>query len=71
MPVIPGGGTGTEPGVAVRVYQNAGAPTSGTSGTLAGIIPPGGLLVDTVNFQLYINAGTSASPTYKEFTRAA
>src|SRR5438105_4100832 len=63
MPIIPGGG-GTEPGVWVGVYQNAGAPTNGTSGTLAGIAPPGALLVDTTNIAVFQNSNTQASPTW-------
>ena len=43
---------------------NAGAPTNGTSGTLAGYAGPGCLLTDTTNAKLYINTNTKASPTW-------
>lgn len=45
-----------------RVLQNAGQPSSGTSGTLAGAAQPGALLWDTTNSVLYWNEGTLASP---------
>lgn len=66
MAVIPGGGgsIATE----VRVYQNAGAPVDGT--TFAGIIPKGGLLVDTTTPNLYINTGTQAAPVFKLIAHA-
>lgn len=48
----------------LAVYKNAGAPTSGTSGTLAKIAPIGALLVDTTGARLYINTNTVASPTW-------
>lgn len=52
-------------GVQVRpTWTNAGAPTSGGSGTLAGYAGPGDLLEDTTNKNLYINTGTLASPTW-------
>lgn len=47
-----------------RVYENAGAPTSGASGTYAGEAKKGALLVDTTNGILYINTNTKASPTW-------
>jgi hypothetical protein len=53
------------------LFSNAGAPSNGTSGTGAGIAGPGSLCVDTTNFNLYINAGTLASPTWKLVTRAS
>lgn len=43
---------------------NAGAPTSGTSGTGVGIAGPGCILSDTTNKKLYINTNTLASPTW-------
>lgn len=49
---------------ALGIYQNAGTPTNGTSGTYAGIAPKGALLVDTTNAVLYINTNTQASPTW-------
>lgn len=49
-------------------YTNAAAPTSGTSGTLAGIAEPGALLICTNNKTLYINTNTQASPTWTLFS---
>jgi len=43
---------------------NAGAPTSGSSGTGANLCGPGSLLIDTTNKNLYINTNTLASPTW-------
>lgn len=51
-------------GALVRTYTNAGAPTNGTSGTLAGVAEKGSLLTDTTNAKLYINTNTLASPTW-------
>ncbi len=51
-------------GARIRTWQNAGAPTSGTAGTLAGIIQPGAFLWDTTNGVLFVNEGTSLSPYY-------
>ena len=45
-------------------YTNAGAPTNGTSGTLAGLAEIGSLLIDTTNKVLYQNTGTLLSPTW-------
>jgi hypothetical protein len=64
MPVI-SGGTIIE-GASARPISNAGAPTSGTSGTGAGSAPKGSLLNDTTNGVLYMNTGTQASPTWTE-----
>ncbi len=50
--------------VVLPVATNAGAPTSGTSGTLVGIAQPGSLLIDTTNKALYQNTNTAASPTW-------
>jgi hypothetical protein len=50
----------------VPVWPNAGAPSNGTSGTLAGYTQKGDLLVDTTNGNLYQNTGTQASPTWTE-----
>ena len=47
-----------------RVFTNAGAPTSGTSGTYAGTALPGDLLVDTTNGVVYANKNTQASPSW-------
>ena len=51
-------------GSRLRSWQNAGAPTSGTSGTLAGIIAAGALLWDTDNGVQYVNEGSILSPYY-------
>lgn len=45
-------------------FVNAGAPTNGTSGTLAGIATPGTHLIDTTNGVTYVNTGTSLSPVW-------
>lgn len=45
-------------------FTNAGAPTNGTNGTLAGVAVPGSLLVDTTSKAHYINTNTAASPTW-------
>ncbi len=50
--------------VVLPIATNAGAPTNGTSGTLAGIAAVGSLLVDVTNSVLYQNTGTVASPTW-------
>lgn len=46
----------------LRPWQYAGAPSSGTSGTLAGIAEAGAVLWDTTNAVQFINEGTQASP---------
>ena len=46
------------------IHVNAGAPTSGASGTGVGLLGPGCLLIDTTNKFLYINTNTKASPTW-------
>ena len=51
-------------GARLRPWQNAGPPSSGTAGTLAGIIRPGALLWDDTNGVLFVNEGTSLSPYY-------
>ena len=48
----------------LAILTNAGAPTSGTSGTFVGKAGPGCLLIDTTNKKLYINTNTKASPTW-------
>lgn len=50
----------------VPTWPHAGAPTSGASGTLAGITQPGDLLIDTATGNVYSNGGTSASPTWNQ-----
>lgn len=49
------------------IFHNAGAPTDGTSGTLVGLAPPGALVLDTTNGNLYQNTNTLASPTWSIF----
>jgi hypothetical protein len=46
------------------VFSNAGVPSAGTSGTGAGWAGKGSLCTDTTNGKLYINTGTTASPTW-------
>jgi len=50
------------------VWANAGAPTSGTSGTFVNQAQPGDLLVDTTNKTLYQNTNTAASPTWTQLS---
>lgn len=52
------------------LVAEAGVPVDGTSGTCTWA-SPGSILVDTTNFNLYINAGTAGSPVWKLVTRAA
>lgn len=54
----------------VMALQGTGAPTDGTSGTGAGQAGKGSRYTDTTNANLYLNAGTKASPTWKLVTRA-
>ena len=49
---------------AVQCGTCSSAPTDGTSGTGAGVLAPGSLLIDTVNSVIYINSGTKASPVF-------
>ena len=46
------------------LYTNAGAPTNGTAGTLAGVAGKGSVLIDTTGATLYQNIGTLASPLW-------
>jgi|GEM_PF-3389812 len=46
------------------IWPSAGPPTSGTSGTFAGVAHQHDLLLDNVNFILYVNTNTTASPTW-------
>lgn len=46
----------------LRPWQNAGAPSSGTSGTLAGYAEAGAMLWDTTNGVLFVNENTRPSP---------
>lgn len=54
----------------VGLFINAGVPVDGTSGTFAGFVGKGGLLIDTTNGQLYINTNTKASPTWTKLADA-
>ena len=49
-----------------RMWRNAGTPTDGTSGTLAGVAEAGDVLIDTTNAILYMNSNTQASPTWQK-----
>ncbi len=49
-----------------RMWRNAGSPTDGTSGTLAGVCEAGDVLIDTTNTVLYMNSNTQASPTWQK-----
>lgn len=51
-------------------WTNAGAPTDGTGGTLAGYAQPGDLLMDTTNKVVYQNMNTAASPTWRVYGRS-
>lgn len=48
----------------LATFINSGAPTNGTSGTLANIAPAGSELVDTTTGFRYVNTGTTANPTW-------
>lgn len=71
MPESTNSNSNTHPTTAVIYSWPSGAPVDGTSGTLANIAPKGASLMDTTNANLYINAGTQASPVWKLVTRAA
>lgn len=49
-------------GSRLRPWQYAGAPSSGTSGTLVNEAEAGAILWDTTNFVSYINEGSRTSP---------
>lgn len=49
-------------GSRLRPWQYAGAPSSGTSGTLVNEAEAGAILLDTTNFVSYINEGSRTSP---------
>ena len=55
----------------VVVMTGAGAPTSGASGTGDNFAGPGSMYVDITGADLYIQAGTISSPSWKLVTRAA
>src|SRR5271157_89705 len=50
----------------VPTWAHAGAPSNGTSGTLANVAGVGDLLIDTTNAVCYQNTGTTASPTWTQ-----
>jgi hypothetical protein len=52
------------------VFDVAGAPTNGTSGTGAGVAKPGSFLIDSTNGVVYMNTNTLASPTWTDITSA-
>ena len=51
--------------------EGSGVPTDGEAGTGAGFAGKGSRYTDYTNANLYINANTKASPTWKLVTRAA
>lgn len=55
----------------VCLFEKAGVPVDGVSGTGAGFAGPGSMCIDITNKNVYINANTKASPTWKLVTRAA
>lgn len=55
----------------VCIVEQAGAPVDGAAGSFFGVAGPGSLLIDRTNKNVYINANTKASPTWKLITRAA
>lgn len=55
----------------IILIPNAGAPTSGTSGTGVGKAGPGSLCFDYSNGQVYINTNTVASPTWAKLADSA
>lgn len=50
------------PASRLRPWQNAGPPSSGTAGTLAGVAEAGAILWDTTNYVSFVNEGTRTSP---------
>lgn len=50
--------------VGAPIVTNAGAPTSGTTGTYVGTAGKGAILLDYTNGAAYINTGTIGSPTW-------
>jgi hypothetical protein len=53
----------------VLVMTIDGAPSNGATG--AGVLPPGSLLIDYTNGNVYINTGTKASPTFSVVSLSA
>ncbi len=54
-----------------KAWVNEGTPTSGTSGTLAGVAVAGDLLIDSTNGKVYQNTNTQASPTWTRLSSVA
>ena len=48
----------------IGIFTNSGAPTNGTSGTGAGKLGPGAIIIDTVTGTWYFNGGTRLSPLW-------
>lgn len=82
MPIISGGniiegalprvgGVASSSAGGVGPFEGAGVPTDGTSGTQAGYAKKSATYHDTTNGNVYVNAGTLASPVWKLVTRAA
>lgn len=66
-PIYRGGRPFIKPGIRTGnntgVFNIAGAPVDGTSGTLVGVAGPGSILMRT-NGSVYVNTNTKASPTW-------
>ena len=52
------------------IFVHAGVPADGTSGTGLNFAGPGSLCIDITNANVYVNANSAASPTWKLVTRA-
>lgn len=65
------GAAGENTDGSLGLFQHAGVPVDGVSGTEANIAAKGALLVDITNANVYVNGGTLASPLWKLVTRAA
>lgn len=52
----------------VWILTNNGSPSNGTSGTGAGYMGKGSMIIDRSNGAFYANTGTKASPTWTEAT---
>lgn len=55
-------------GDGVWIMTNEGSPSDGTSGTGAGYMGPGSMIIDRSNGAFYANTNTAASPTWIEAT---
>ncbi len=56
-------------GTGAVLIGEAGAPTDGTSGDGAGYARPGSFYVDTTNGIVYVNTGTTASPSWESLNQ--